>query len=257
MMEWIADYHTHTWFSHGRGTIEENVLEAIRKNLKAIAITDHSFAHPLIGLNIDKVRRMRCTVDALNRRFQRDIAVFLGVEANIVNSRGQIDVPAKMFPFFDLLAVGLHRMVFMSPVLDGLRMNIANNLRWLSGSRCRAAVAINTRTLSLAMERYSVDIITHPGYCFPVDLPDLAVAASSTRTLLEINDSHAIPSAAALGAVLGSGARFVAGSDAHRPSRVGSFDNAQRIMREAGISQERVVNTAGHSVWTFKSHEMR
>ncbi|NLG36971.1 MAG: PHP domain-containing protein [Clostridiales bacterium] len=256
-MDWIADYHTHTWFSHGHGTIEENVQEAIRKKLKAVAITDHSFAHPLIGLNIDKVRRMRRTIDALNRRFQRDIAVFLGVEANIVNTRGQIDVPMKMFPFFDLLAVGLHRMVFMSPVLDGLRMSMANNLQWISGARRRAAAAINTRTLSRAMERYSVDIITHPGYCFPVDLSDLAASAASTRTLLEINNSHGTPSASALGTVLESGARFVAGSDAHRPSHVGSFDNAQRIIREAGIPEEQVINTAGHGVWKFKSHERR
>lgn len=256
-MKWIADYHTHTWFSHGRGTIEENVLEAIRKKLKAIAITDHSFAHPLIGLNIDKVRRMRRTVDALNRRYQRDIAVFLGVEANIVNSRGQIDVPARMFPFFDLLAVGLHRMVFMSPVLDGLRMSMVNNLQWLSGARRRTAATVNTRALSRAMERYSVGIITHPGYCFPVDLPQLAAVAASTRTLLEINDSHGIPSPGALKTVAMSGARFVAGSDAHRPSRVGSFDNAQRIIREAGIPGVRVINTAGYGVWKFKSHERR
>jgi putative hydrolase len=76
-------------FSHGRGTIEGNVLEAIRKKLKAVAITDHSFASPFIGLNTAKVYQMRRIVDEMNRRYQRDITVLLGIEANIVNTRGR------------------------------------------------------------------------------------------------------------------------------------------------------------------------
>ena len=33
-MQILADYHTHTKYSHGKGTIEENVLEAISKGIK-------------------------------------------------------------------------------------------------------------------------------------------------------------------------------------------------------------------------------
>ena len=44
-MEIIADYHTHTVYSHGKGTIEDNVKVAIQKNIKKIGISDHGYKH--------------------------------------------------------------------------------------------------------------------------------------------------------------------------------------------------------------------
>ena len=44
------DFHTHTTYSHGKGSIEDNVKEAIKKGLKAIAITDHGPGHLTYGL---------------------------------------------------------------------------------------------------------------------------------------------------------------------------------------------------------------
>ena len=44
-MKLIYDLHTHTVFSHGKGTIEENVKVAKQKGLTKIAITDHGFEH--------------------------------------------------------------------------------------------------------------------------------------------------------------------------------------------------------------------
>ena len=40
-----ADYHTHTPYSHGKNTVEENVARAKEIGLKQIAITDHGFSH--------------------------------------------------------------------------------------------------------------------------------------------------------------------------------------------------------------------
>lgn len=36
-----ADYHTHTRYSHGKGTIEQNVQVARAKGLKKIALIRH------------------------------------------------------------------------------------------------------------------------------------------------------------------------------------------------------------------------
>ena len=38
----IANYHTHTrWCRHATGEIEDYIREAVRKGLRAVAITEH------------------------------------------------------------------------------------------------------------------------------------------------------------------------------------------------------------------------
>ena len=41
----VADYHTHTIYSDGKGTIEQNVKSAIDKGLEIIGISDHGYKH--------------------------------------------------------------------------------------------------------------------------------------------------------------------------------------------------------------------
>ena len=45
------DYHTHTTFSHGKGSIEDNVKVAAEKGLKAVSISDHGPGHIFYGLS--------------------------------------------------------------------------------------------------------------------------------------------------------------------------------------------------------------
>lgn len=57
-MEILGDYHTHTVFSHGHGSIEDNVKAAIKMGLKEIAITDHGFSHNSYGVRRMDVAKM-------------------------------------------------------------------------------------------------------------------------------------------------------------------------------------------------------
>ena len=59
----IADYHTHTIFSHGKGTIEDNVDWAIKKGLKEIAISDHGPGHLTYGVKRHSIPVMREEID--------------------------------------------------------------------------------------------------------------------------------------------------------------------------------------------------
>ncbi len=63
----LGDYHTHTIYSHGWGTIEDNVKVAVKKGLKQIAITDHGFDHRMFGVNRKVIGEMREEVERLKK----------------------------------------------------------------------------------------------------------------------------------------------------------------------------------------------
>ena len=50
----IYDHHTHTVYSHGKGSIEDNVKVALSKGLKSVAITDHGPGHLTYGLKMSR-----------------------------------------------------------------------------------------------------------------------------------------------------------------------------------------------------------
>ena len=50
-----GDYHTHTVYSHGKGTVLENAMQAKALGLKEIAITDHGFEQLAFGIKNKKM----------------------------------------------------------------------------------------------------------------------------------------------------------------------------------------------------------
>ena len=53
------DIHTHTTYSHGKGSIEDNVKAGLARGLEKIAITDHGPGHLTYGIRKDAIPAMR------------------------------------------------------------------------------------------------------------------------------------------------------------------------------------------------------
>ena len=94
-MKILADYHTHTIYSHGKGTIEDNVKVAISKGIETIGISDHGYGHLTYGIKRDDILRMREEIDKLNEKYKNQINILLGVECNILDHKGNIDFDPK------------------------------------------------------------------------------------------------------------------------------------------------------------------
>jgi len=237
----FADYHTHTRYSHGKGTIEDNVLEARRKGLRELAITDHGPGHFMYGVAPKSLAKMRREVDRLNGKYP-DIRVLLGVEANVISMDGRLDVDEHILSMLDILLVGYHFGALPATLRDGYNIHIKNLAgRWIK-KIAEDVRGNNTRALVLAIERYPVKIITHPGAKADIDTRVLARAAAARDVALEINSSHGYMTVDYVKTAREEGAKFVLGSDAHKPGRIGDVKAAAGIALRAGLSASDIIN---------------
>ena len=234
-MQILADYHTHTKYSHGKGTIEENVLEAISKGIKTIGISDHGYKHLTYGIKLNDIYKMREEIDKLNDKYS-NIKVLLGMECNILDNRGNIDINDKIIENCDYIMAGYH--FASTPTSLKSMLNHCNNYM-IKNDKSKE---YNTESIINAMKNNNIFIITHPGDKGDVYIEEIAKVAKDTDTRLEINSSHGFLNSNQLVEIKDIGNKFIIGSDAHIPQNVGNFDLAMKIIKEARLDTSLVEN---------------
>lgn len=246
-MKLFADYHTHTKYSHGQGTVLENIEAARRKGLQEVAITDHGPANPVLGIRrADVLLDIKQVVDGYNAKFD-DIRILTGVEANIVGSDGRLDIPRSILKKLDIVLAGLHRFTWVTDWQAATTMYIENplsklNLGGFSKMMAHKARLNNTKAVVEAVYHYDIDIITHPGLHMPIDTYELARACAKKGTALEINASHGTSLTEFARAAASQGVSFAINSDAHHPSEVGRLESGLEVAERLGLTAERIIN---------------
>jgi len=231
-MKYEVDIHCHTIASgHAYSTILENAKVAAKKGLKMIAITDHG---PAMGEGVNRYYFGNMTV--IPRQIE-GVYILRGIEANILDSEGTLDLPERYLKKLDIVIAGLHTGCFSGETMED-----------------------NTKAVIEAMKNPYVDIIVHPGNpAFPLDIDKFVNASKEFNVHIEINNSSLTGSrsgseenciliakkAAAIGA------KVCLGSDAHICFDIGNFDKAQKIIEQAGISDENILNTSMNKVVDF------
>jgi len=223
-LKFLIDTHCHTVSSgHSYSTITEIAETASEKGLKLIAMTDHGPAMPG-GPHIFHIGNQRVIPDYI-----KGVRVLKGVEANIVDFDGGLDLPEKYLKKLDIVIASLHD-VCIEP----------------------GSVEENTRALVSAMNNPYVDIIAHPGNpYYPIDIDRLIQCAWETGTLIEINNSSFTGSRKGsaenckniAAKAKEKGVCLAAGSDCHICYDVGEFNIIEEIFNELDMPEELVINT--------------
>ncbi|MDR1774075.1 MAG: PHP domain-containing protein, partial [Clostridioides sp.] len=185
-MKLIADYHTHTVYSgksHAKGTIEENVKVAIDKGLKTIGISDHGYSHIMYGLNKKNIPNIREEIDILNEKY-KEINILFGVECNILDDKGNIDMDEHFRKYFDYVMAGYH----YGSMPTGIR-SLCNHFENYVLKSEKACI-YNTKAIVNAMKNNDIFCITHPGDNGKIFIEEVSDVALKTNTFLEINSSH-------------------------------------------------------------------
>jgi putative hydrolase len=236
------DLHTHTTFSHGKGSIEDNVRAAAAKGLKTVGISDHGPGHVTYGVKRANIAVMRKEVERLKPLYP-EIEILLGIEANIINPSGKLDVTEEETKRFDYLLAGYHYGVFGENPAFALGLHAQNLVisNWFRSST-KGQKKRNTELAVRAIYENNIKILTHPGDKGSFDIGEIALACADRGTLMEISTWHNWLTVDGIREAAKTDARFVISSDAHTPERIGDCQGAVNRIKEAGLDFERVAN---------------
>ncbi len=224
-MRFPVDPHTHSVASsHAYSTIGEYVAEAGRKGVRLFANSDHGptmpgAPHPWHFGNLKVIPRV---LDG--------VGVLRGIEANVMDAGGRIDLPEELADGLDVVLASLHEPCFPPTTREE-----------------------HTRALVNAICSGRIDVVAHPGNpAYPIDVEVVVRAAAERGVAVEINNSSFNTSRKGSGpnclavarAARDLGALLVMGSDAHFAGSLGDFSDSLALLEEAGYPAERTLNAS-------------
>lgn len=239
----FADYHTHTRYSHGKGSVRDNVRAAAARGLEEVAISDHGPNH-LFGYGIgslDRLKDIRRDLEAACAEFPQ-VKGLVGIEANIISIEGQLDLPLEQAHLVDMVQAGLHAMVRLASFRAFTQIYGWHYLGKVWDPWSKRSRINNTEAVVNAVYKNRIHVLTHPGHRFNIDTREVARACRERGTAMEINCSHDHTTVEYLRIAAEEGVKFVIGSDAHSPERVGDFVKGIRLAQAAGLGPEQIIN---------------
>lgn len=243
-MKLTAEIHCHTIYSHGTGTIEDNVIAAREKGMKKIIISEHGPGHMVARKNTNATYMdMKKEILELRKKYP-DMDILMGMEANVISMKGDLDVDEELLEIVEVLYCGIHLMSIPKDISTFFNMQIMNTLCSKFGWFRKRQTRINTNALIKAIEKYPLKMITHPDTRGPVDIIELAKAAEKHDVVLEINDTQSKLNEEDIRLIEESGINitYAVGSDAHSKKDIGKWENARKILEKSNISLDKVWN---------------
>ncbi|MBD1558726.1 phosphatase [Vibrio sp. S9_S30] len=222
-MKLLVDTHTHTYASgHAYSTLIENAKAAKERGLAMFCTTDHSESMP------GAPHYWFFSNQRILPRFIEGVAVIRGVESNIMNTKGEIDIPPSVDNNIDWVLASFHEAVF-TPI----------------------GKAAHTEALINVILSGRVDALGHlgnPSYDF--DFNAVIQCAVENNVAIEINNTSLKGNSRAGSverctdiAVIAQkkGAFITTGSDAHFCMDVGDLNLAANLIERVGIAEEKVI----------------
>ena len=172
----IADYHTHTVYSHGKGSIEDNVKKAIEKGLKTIAITDHGSKHFIFGVSEKRLLKQKKEIVQIRKKYP-DFQLLFGVESNITGIDGGYDITSGFENNFDIILCGFHKPVWADKLSDYTNI-FYNSYSHYIYEPTKEQIEKNTKAYINLIKSKPIDIISHLNYHLKVDMKEFVIPKS-------------------------------------------------------------------------------
>ena len=231
-MELKVDTHTHTYASgHAYSTLIENAKSAKQNGLAMFCTTDHSESMP------GAPHYWFFSNQRVLPRFIEGVAIIRGVESNIMNIQGEIDIHPSVDKNLDWVIASFHEPVFRP-----------------------SDSAAHTEALLNVIKGGRIDALGHLGNPnFDFDFEAVIQCAVEHNVAIEINNTT-LKGNSRVGSVdrcyeiariaKAKGAFITSGSDAHFCNDVGGLDLVSSLLDKVGIDSNKVIT---HSPQQFLS----
>jgi len=251
-----GDYHTHTPYSHGKNTVEENVIAAKEQGLKQIGITDHGYSHVAFGIRRRQTSAYVADCKAAAKKYGIDVLV--GIESNIRGVEGGADLKESDYENFDLYLCGKHVFIWYSTFFDFIRYGGGNLIQEKRKKQpSEKLVQMNTRAYINTIKNNPIDVITHLNFGSPANALEVAKCAADYGTYIELNSKKLHLSDDELNEIVQkTQARFIVDSDAHVASRIGDKKIVEEQLSRIGFPLDRIDNIDGR-LPTFRFAEFK
>ncbi len=233
-MKAILDLHTHTIVSgHAFSTVKENIEFASKRDIKYLGISDHApnmpgGPHKFYFQNLKVIPRE-----------VEGVKVLRGIEGNIIDLDGNLDIDKDLYSGVDYVIASLH-----PPCVE-------------AGTKEE-----NTNAIIKAMDIEKVKIIGHPDDSrYPLDYEAIVLKAKEKNILLEINNSSLNPNSFREGAKENliemlklckeHNVRVIMGTDSHICYDIGKFDNCENLIELINFPKELVINYHENQIIDF------
>ncbi len=221
-----GDFHVHTSYSDGKGTVEEMAREALRLGYDYVCLTDHSQTLKVArGLDLKRLKEKKREIDKVNKKLKK-FTILFGSEVEI-DSEGNLDYSDNVLSEFDVVVAAIH---------SGFKQSRAQ---------------LTKRIVNACKNKY-VHIIAHPtGKLwlsrgpYELDFKEIFKAARDTNTALEINahpyrldlsDVHAR-------FAKDSGVKLVISTDSHDVGHLSYMKYGVGLARRAWLEGKDVLNS--------------
>lgn len=237
-MKIMTDTHSHTIASgHAYSTIREMAKAGAEAGLEMLAITEHAPTMP------ESCGRFYFSNLGIIPREMYGMKLMFGVELNILDENGTIDLPENLLKQMDITIASIH-----GPCYGESR-----------------GIEKNTNAYIQAMKNPYVCIIGHPDDGrFPVDYEAVVKMAKETGTLLEVNNSSLRPDGfrentrentlKLLKLCKEYGVYITTGSDSHIDAELGNFQYVYEVLKESEFPEEFVVTTSYEKLLRHLKH---
>ncbi|MBE7053323.1 MAG: phosphatase [Ruminococcaceae bacterium] len=224
-----ADLHTHTIAcTHAYSTISEIASYAKKTNIEMVAITDHTPGGP-DSPHIWHFRNMQVVPRIID-----GVKILRGAETNIMNPKGEVDLPKDMLEKLDIAIASFH--------------NIPNAETGTKEEHTNAYINL--------IKNPNIDILGHTGSTrFEYDIDTVIKTAKEYNKIIEINNAtfnvrkQNIPNCIEIAKKCKQyGVLVAVNSDAHICYQIGNYDNALGLLKEIEFPTELIINTSAQKV---------